>query len=845
MKSISLHLSLALILSGGVAMGQADPLEGQDWNCRCAAQDDSGIIYASPPGDGRDYFVKWEQGRRSTTGSDFGPGAKLALLQRGPNGSVYALWDCDDHTVTICYPGLDHYSRQPRVQGPASRVQIFPDSKGNLWVTDAGLNIYRYTGGKRTLIHTIIGGEMNRAGDLAKCRPVSIMEDGRGRMWFWSDALMHGEPDGAIKGVLIWDGDAVTHHPVLTNAPDGEISVIYKVNPDALWLAARDAGVYSINLDTLEASPVMPPAPDAFRTVQKIFSNGDDLYVVAGGMAEMGSDGTTGALWRRRAGAWSNVINGIDMGWHPADVGNRDWLAAADGLWLGSYGLGGWFLPKEGAPRPIDWRVNSPLHQIDRWLQMGDGRIAALQFGQGGISIRPASLLAAPLADSGIKIMQMDRPMVGTGGGLIFHFLSRENSLGVWDGRQWQSHPLPKSFSWSDYETVADSFNRLWWIHLSYSTPDPTPGWIFDPAAGKFEKFESYQAALEAQLPRAAKFSLANDPYFAPKFSGDGRICFEDRYWKLYYYNGHKWKVWQKHEIGPLSKQTVSPFFDKHGILTIALDKGPWQFSDLDGWHLKPDAAAAPTPPGSAEASAPLPSLAFVPDSVVLDRLGTRWFTHDGQLYRAGFGLVSGWFKPGEPQPFVDGSRLQEVLIDKNGGAYVRTDTTGGKGYVYLPAAAPMPRAGLQTDDAPDGVVLRLSAPGFPDARYSWRIDGGPWSEAASNTLVSLDMVAKGIHHVQVLAIGDHLQTDGLPTEAVVEVRGDPAAQIQKWIAQLDDTEYSRREAAVAALVRVPDLARPALEKALKQKGSGDHWWLEAAVQAVEQAGQKNGRGPE
>jgi hypothetical protein len=104
-------------------------------------------------------------------------------------------------------------------------------------------------------------------------------------------------------------------------------------------------------------------------------------------------------------------------------------------------------------------------------------------------------------------------------------------------------------------------------------------------------------------------------------------------------------------------------------------------------------------------------------------------------------------------------------------------------------------------------------------------IHGLPWTSAAEIRVIQSG--EDGTHRVQAPAIRN------------------PARQIQKLIAQLDDKEYARREAAVTALARVPDLSLPALKKALAQRGAGDRWWLEAALREAEEAAQKSGPGAE
>jgi hypothetical protein len=60
--------------------------------------------------------------------------------------------------------------------------------------------------------------------------------------------------------------------------------------------------------------------------------------------------------------------------------------------------------------------------------------------------------------------------------------------------------------------------------------------------------------------------------------------------------------------------------------------------------------------------------------------------------------------------------------------------------------------------------------------------------------------------------------------------------QIKEWIAQLDDSDYSKRNAAVAALATQADAALPTLEQELKNEtDSNRRWWLKVAVQQCEE----------
>jgi hypothetical protein len=62
-----------------------------------------------------------------------------------------------------------------------------------------------------------------------------------------------------------------------------------------------------------------------------------------------------------------------------------------------------------------------------------------------------------------------------------------------------------------------------------------------------------------------------------------------------------------------------------------------------------------------------------------------------------------------------------------------------------------------------------------------------------------------------------------------------PAAQITGWIAQLSDSDYAKRKAAVQSLATQPVAALPLLRQQLKNDTDTNHrWWLNVAIQECE-----------
>jgi hypothetical protein len=61
-------------------------------------------------------------------------------------------------------------------------------------------------------------------------------------------------------------------------------------------------------------------------------------------------------------------------------------------------------------------------------------------------------------------------------------------------------------------------------------------------------------------------------------------------------------------------------------------------------------------------------------------------------------------------------------------------------------------------------------------------------------------------------------------------------------IEKLKDADHSVRDAAVAALVRQPALALPLLQSAREKAGPDQRWWIDAAIQQIEENLSKNGK---
>ena len=396
----------------------APSLAAQPWRVdptrlNALAQDSTGQVW----GIGilmSESLYRWEDDRWNAVAVD-GVSANYwpAALASGPDGEVYCLWSAgeDEHTVT-------------RHQGSVSKVlahftgdlnrffpNIFVDPNKNIWITEAGIHIYRITpDGKAECAYTIEYDHRYDANLPKKARlnfdSVYATADGQGRVWFWSGRRGGGGGVPSLQGILIFDGKNFDS-PLRSPRPVGE-DLTRRSSPTTptTCCSGRPRGhLYRVDTRTLIAEVVPEPASNAFRFVQSIYHAGRATYIVSvdGSMpvAERSGEGRIGALWRLQDGEWKRLVNGIDMRPQILTDSARSFLATPAGLWLGAFGTGPWFIPAgPGEPVHIDWRYGYSLDESEGLMALPDGRLLVVaatsgSMACGSIAVMPADLLAA------------------------------------------------------------------------------------------------------------------------------------------------------------------------------------------------------------------------------------------------------------------------------------------------------------------------------------------------------------------------------------------------------------------------------------------------------------------
>ncbi len=833
----------------------AQPWRVDPTRLNALAQDSTGQVWAIGAFMSADLY-RWEGSNwNSVPVNGIPENSRPFALADGPDGAVYCLWSAgkDAHALTW-HQGSVSKALVQFAGAVADAPTLFVDPNRNVWITGRGIHIYRITPeGKAESVYTVEYDhrydENLPKGARLNFDPVYATADGQGRIWFWSGGLGGGGGVPSLEGILIYDGKNFDHHRVIPGVPVKRFSAVEPDDAEHMLIAAAADHLYTVDTKTLAVEVVPEPTPNAFRFVQRIFHVQRATYVVSANgsmpVAERNGEGRIGVLWRQDGG-WKRVINGIDMRPQTITDPSRPFLVTPAGLWLGAYGAGPWFIPNgPGEPTHIDWRYGYSLDDSEGLMALPDGRLLVVAATSGSIdcgstAVMPADLLAAFQSPSEVRTLNPLRVLVPDQHGHIWGFLSGDSPvISEWDGKTWTDHTLPEDFDPLQFWNFGvDSQDRIWLLYTRCRGPVA----ILDPRRGKVESYPDFSVALQAQLAHRVSFHVQGNLFTVSTFTPGGRIGYRDPCGLAHYFNGQAWQMWKPQDIDPTSRGIFDgpAFFDRAGNFAVNIAGKTWEYTQTTGWRTTSFergfgtdqerlAPHAPPPPPGCEISNP--------ESVAQDRLGTYWLTSHGRLYRAIPGLCVLQFSSEQRQPFGDSRTIKDALIDPQGNAfletYFRAHPDVGE-YVIVDARPLLQQTKIHASVEASGIVrLHFETQVRGKVWFTWRVDGGAWTSPTESAETTVNWLANGKHRIEAAALNERLQIDPSPAAAEVAIQIDSQRQVAALIEQLKSPDYSRRDAAVAALIRQPALALPLLQSAREKAGPDQRWWIDAAIQQI------------
>ena len=830
-----------------------------------AAQDAEGTVWALAD-NGTAALKRWFTTTAGRTGAwkiETIPGTEgfqALCLTRGTDSAVYAFWQMfsPGQSETPCLITV-HRGGEWHIMARFSEAALqqvgwpFPpilwaDADGSLWLAgDRPLLRHISPAGVVTPFPLTPEQSYNQAqpGNFPPNQFHSVT-DGNGRRWFWETGWNPAWQPTQLPGVLIWDGKSLAYHPTLSGVPNRPFSALAPLDANQLWLAAIGR-LYRLDTRTLSAAVETPPLPGAFQNIVQIFQASGDWYAV-----DQGQNGQTATLWRKRAGQWQKCLDKIEeIGGYYRPGLPHPWLAEPNGLWLGVQG-GAWWLPRTHQPPLwVNWRRGLTLSDSSSFFPLADGSILA-------ISSSPTAQI--PSTPQPIRPLPPSIAIDGLGapphlGSLLSdpkqHLwgtrttYSQPCPLDEWDGKRWRTHLPPKSILGINSLYACDTLGRIWLNTSNWNPPaqpQPINGFaVYDPAHDTWTNYATVPEAFHASamLPNMAFRPYRNTPQL-PVFSGDGRITYTNGGTTIYFYDGHAWRQWEAREILPsyaYGNLGSIPHFNSSGHLEVALNGDFWEWVSPAGWQqagkqiLERDEASVP--PGG-------PAGMWVPP--VVDSLGRKWFHWQRKVFTAWHGL---WAEQPElsafGSPFADDHTLEDMLTDSKGRLFFLTRSAGDyELIVWTPPHVPKPTLFIvPTGD--DSVTIHLPSKLPRSSWYLWRLNNGPWSAPQKTQTLIFTTLPRGDYRVEVQTLDRRLQVS--PTAvAVFSIRVAPKTQIARWVSALLHGTDDQREIAVAGLVKQPDAALPALQAVRSSASEAARWWIEAAIQQIEEARDIEGR---
>lgn len=803
-----------------------------------AEQDGQGVIWAySRSESNKLYAFDGSQWAVRPVAFEQKTQAMPAKLVRMPNGAVACVWRSGDDRMAVTLHRGTNSSLAAQGPGiiPRDGFPCTPlgDSKNRLWITGTGPEIYR-TGseGNAFFTYRIPDEDLLTTDSTGKGQqrwnPLCATEDGRGRVWIWTNTAAGRTNLATLQGVMIFDGDSAQRCDI-AGIQKTQFSVLARKDSKHLWLGVIDDGLYEVDIDTLQARYIPGPEGKPFLRVESVFSLGDDLYVLSKYREKS-------AFWRLRDGQWERLVEAVDQ----ERIPDHPWIPAADGLLLCADPTP-WFIGKKTPPVRLDWSNGFPTKNVRRLFHCADNRWFGIG-NKGTLFHQKLILPPQPQATGRVTPLDIRLGWVTDADGHLWTIPNDKKTpvIREWTGEAWRKYPLPANMDLLSIESMAaDQAGRIWLL------PDSNEyeAAYFDSREKKWRTFSKIETVFQELKNDPPQFINPRRWFYIPQYSAQrDRIAYRNGNSQLVYFDGTAWRRWKRADIAPGNRNTSAigaPFFDASDKLCVNIDKDTWQFDGHGAWkktvfenHFPTDELSG-SYKNPARIEVPPSCVTKSPDSIAMDNQGGAWLTWSGALYKCREGACAKVFADGEPNPFTASPAIREVWVARGGHAFLKTGSNPNDFFQITPKRSPPKTTVTVTPTADDAVRVKFQVRSESKLQFHWRLDDEPWRWTGNREL-ALDTLPNGLHTLQVQAFDEELQSDAVPVAAKFEIKIDAERQIGMLVAQLADPDFARRKAAIKALARQPAAALAALKAARSNASDDLSWWIDAARQAIE-----------
>jgi len=781
---------------------------------RDAAVDAEGIVWAVGKDRDAGLVVLDKDGAARDAGWRPQAQAKPLVVAARRRGDVVVLWQ----TSPKAFLWSAHRGKQRERLGAfegelraGEDLAIFEDTKGNLWLTEEGPQMFRFDGEcKGGLVFTAPEDTMMPR-KKPYLGPTGVTEEVGGRIWIWPRCWW---PPYALA--VFENGIFRIVDPLPARRGQAPYAAVAARSGGGLLISATNQGVFALNADSDNAEKLPSEVYSSWiSTSATIFEqDGEEFFAT-------GSEPST--LYRLHEGRIVKVFNELEP-W-PAHSTHRARcvLHLPEGTLLSARNRLLLFPSMEKPPEHFSYESGYGLNEARRLFSCGGDRLFALDrdglWWMGSI----AGLRRNASTPRRSEIVDGIWHWIVAPDSRIWALLKRDApELSVWRGVGWDHFPIPdgvRAFYTGDL--ASDSAGRIWLL------PDGNelPVAIFDPGTKSWQKFASVRDAfLEFRSGRELFVGdLPRD--YRPIYSPDGkRVTYMGQSSpRIKYYDGKKWQGFERKEIGSAGNEDLRhPYFDAEGNLMISSEAKTFAF---DGKHWR----AVKFVPRPQEFADKTPSTISFPQGVrpassAEDNEGSVWFMEGGHLKRMRFGRIAEVFAEEEFSPIPASKRIDRVWVDDHGTAFVHASPV--LALIHPRRSSQMPEPEVARPE-PDGIgICSTQTP------FVWRMDGGAWAWSDQPELL-IEGIAPGRHHLELASASPDLSISKETRSVNFQVGIGEKEQVASWLARLADPDYAEREKAARFLVKRGKPVLDVLRSAQKAAPDDVRWWMDAVEQEI------------
>jgi hypothetical protein len=779
--------------------------------------------------------------------------AEFRGMATAPDGAVVAVWVVPGEGMAV----TRHTGSSSTLLGAETGVEkstpqlIHPkaDSKGQVWLSGTFPTVYRTDGkggiavARAFTTEDFRSREQKRMLDNGVYNPIHCEEDGLGRMWVWSGTIgslitPHGknpnlDSSASLHSVFLFSDKGVEEREDLGAIKGADVYDIIRFDDRHMLVSDSENGVYKLDIESGKTESLPGSQPWELRNAHELFVNGADIYAI---------DNFRNSLWRWSGQQWTQLAPEIEKS-TITDFPRR-WLPVKDGVIVQAFAHETWFAPASGPARPLTWKSDFPIPQMEAIVQLKDGSFSIL--GNDVLMFRrqrASQFFHCGLPDStsdvsSPRIVELDPEVAWLNAGHMWMIAKKEpNVLREWDGKAWVPHPIPNNGR-GNVMLNDDQQGMIWVYNYDGSAS------VFDPAKNQWWPSSGFDNCLAATKGQPVHLQhIWRGPY--PRYSSDKqRIAYyADIQQAIHYFDGSTWRVYKSPDISgwPGNNDFSPPWFDAKDKLCVSSRGGNtmWQCDDSGKWASVPYVAHPSDeydPPQSPKRQLSPTQQAYLgqnPNTARTDSLGGLWFTNGGKLYRCVFNQTVPVFAPEEVTPFASNPALLGVDVDPNGNVFINVFAGETRRYlIRAKHASPQTTIALkQLDEDSYSVTFDPHCDGR--VQFGWQLDDDPFAVSPGST-VTVHHLTNGPHTVRAFAIDDQLNMDASPAVAHFEVKVDAEKQTAALIAQLMGTDDAGRKEAVQVLAREPEVSLPALQKAKATANENQLWWINVALQEAQ-----------